>query len=188
MSAWWCTTLLRRSGRLWGPWPRVLSPRIGSDTATHEPVMLITVTVCGRSLRNSPRGHLEPVRRAKNTPANQAFHMEPPARIELGTYALRDSIWGCLGVSGCAPTCLLRAGRCVGVQGCALGLLPELMPAMAHSQVAGVSLSLDRGAEGATRRPYPVDALFADHSQRGAARSGGYWQKRGTLRAITDSL
>ena len=54
--------------------------------------------------------------------------MEPPKGIEPLTYALRDSIWGCVGVSGGAPTCLLGAGECVGVNGCVPGLLPALMP------------------------------------------------------------
>lgn len=46
------------------------------------------------------------------------------------THALRDSIWCCSGVPGGVPTCLLRAGECVGVQGCAARLLPALLPQM----------------------------------------------------------
>ena len=53
---------------------------------------------------------------------------EPPPRIELGTYALRDSISFCTGAARVRRRACPRAGKCIGVQGCAGGLLPALLP------------------------------------------------------------
>lgn len=54
--------------------------------------------------------------------------LEPPPRNRTRAYALRDSILGCMGISGGAPTCSLGAREWVGARCCARGLLPALLP------------------------------------------------------------